>query len=304
MTTSITAKPSARNRPNNALRRTFAELRQARTKTPPGTDERLTAMELNGRPITIDEVSRLALTGFGHFTSMRVEGRAGVRGLTLHLDRLRRDCRTVFAVDLDLDRVREYLRKAASDIDSPTILRATIFDPNLQLGTPGATAEPHVLVTTTPARPVPLSAARLQTAVYTRDLPRVKHVGLFGALHHRAQAQRNGYDDVLFTAADGTVSEAATANIGFIDANDRIIWPEADVLPGTTMRLLSQTRDEDVVTQPIAVSDLAQYKAAFLTNVAIGVRAVAAVDDMTWKADHPLLDELRADYEAIPPERL
>lgn len=68
--------------------------------------------ELNGRPVGADELQALALTNYGHFTSMRVEdGR--VRGLALHLERLARDCRAVFGAELDTGRVRELARRAA-----------------------------------------------------------------------------------------------------------------------------------------------------------------------------------------------
>lgn len=261
-------------------------------------------MELNGRAVTdVDQIKNLTLVGFGHFTSMRVEGRAGVRGLSLHLERLARDCRQVFDTELDIDRVRQYLRTATADVDTPIILRATVFDPDLTLGKPGAPADPHVLVTISPARPVPMEPLRLQTAVFTRDVAKVKHIGLFGADLTRATAQRNGFDDVLFVGADGTVSEAATANFGLI-RDDRLIWPKADVLAGTTMRLISQVRDEEVLTETVALTDLPDFQAAIATNVAVGVRVVAAVDETIWRTDHPMVDALRADYESIPPERL
>ena len=51
-------------------------------------------MQLNGVLPTMDQVKALALTNYGHFTSMLAEdGR--VRGLSLHLQRLARDCRTI-----------------------------------------------------------------------------------------------------------------------------------------------------------------------------------------------------------------
>ena len=46
---------------------------------------------IRGREATAAELSALALTGLGHFTSMHVED-GGVRGLELQLDRLERDC--------------------------------------------------------------------------------------------------------------------------------------------------------------------------------------------------------------------
>ena len=48
--------------------------------------------ELNGAPITPEELQTLALINYGHFTSMRIEG-GRVRGLSHHLERLARDCR-------------------------------------------------------------------------------------------------------------------------------------------------------------------------------------------------------------------
>jgi branched-subunit amino acid aminotransferase/4-amino-4-deoxychorismate lyase len=103
--------------------------------------------ELNGSPATLDTLERLALTNFGHFTSMRVEdGR--VRGLSMHMSRLARDCNAIFGVQLDTERVLEYLRRAAHQQTEPYTIRVTVFDPHLTLGNIGDPAEPQVLVTT------------------------------------------------------------------------------------------------------------------------------------------------------------
>ncbi|MFD5177863.1 aminotransferase class IV [Nocardia sp. NPDC058379] len=92
----------------------------------------------------------------------------------------------------------------------------TVFDPRLELGKPGAAADPQILVTHRKASATPMGPSRLRSAVYARDLPRVKHNGLFGAMHQRAAAQRAGFDDVVFTASAGEISEIATSNVGFI----------------------------------------------------------------------------------------
>ncbi|MGH3852057.1 MAG: aminotransferase class IV [Pseudonocardiaceae bacterium] len=127
-------------------------------------------VQCNGADLA--QLEALALTNYGHFTSMRVDEQR-VRGLSHHLERLSRDCRRVF----DADQVRHRIRHALAD---------------------------------------------------------VKHVGLFGSLRHRRIAQRNGFDDVLFTDAEGHIYEAATSNIGLIDG-DQIVWPHADRLTGVTM---------------------------------------------------------------------
>lgn len=43
-------------------------------------------MELDGRSVMADELARLALYNYGHFTTMRVDA-GRVRGLSLHLRR-------------------------------------------------------------------------------------------------------------------------------------------------------------------------------------------------------------------------
>lgn len=258
--------------------------------------------ELDGVPADLDQIKALALINYGHFTSMRVDDQR-VRGLSLHLERLMDDCRRVFDAELDADWIRHLILHALADTPRSVLVRVTVFDPELELGHPGADAEPHLLVTTRPAAPTPLPALRLQSARYCRDMPAVKHVGLFGSLRWRRIAQRNGFDDVLFIDANATISEAATSNVGFIDG-DRIIWPHADCLPGVTMRLINQARDEHATTAPVTLGQLADVDAVFATNAAVGVRPISAIDGIQWSDEHPILDILRKQYADIPPELL
>src|SRR5690606_742982 len=125
----------------------------------------------------------------------------------------------------------------------------------LDLGTIGHDADPSVLVTTRAAAQGEPAPWRLQAVSYRREDPTVKHIGLFGALMHRRSAQREGYDDVLFLNPDGTISEVATSNIGFV-RDGQVIWPRSEYLPGITMTLLRQALDEPVVTEPLTLSDL------------------------------------------------
>lgn len=78
----------------------------------PGT-ERVTLhrVELNGRVAEQGTLEELAFAGYGHFTSMQVRGHR-VRGLDLHLERLRRDSRELFGRAVDGRRVLGYLRQA------------------------------------------------------------------------------------------------------------------------------------------------------------------------------------------------
>lgn len=259
-------------------------------------------MQLNGTPANIDQIKALALTNFGHFTSMLVEDN-GVRGLSLHLERLANDCRHLFNVELDTDRVRADVVKALDESVQPTVVRVTIYDPALDLGSIGSDAEPSILVTTRSAGSNQPAPWRLQAVSYRRDDPAVKHIGLFGAMMQRRSAQREGFDDVLFLNPDGTISEIATSNIGFVRGG-QVIWPRSEYLPGVTMRLLRQALDEPVTTESLTLSDLQGMDAAFATNAATGIRPLVSVDSTEWPTEHPMLDELRGLYAEIPPEQL
>ncbi|MGG2460925.1 aminotransferase class IV [Streptomyces sp. RGM 3693] len=256
---------------------------------------------LNGEPVGVDELKALALTNFGHFTTLRIDdGR--VKGLSLHLDRLDADCRTVFDAALDQERVRSLIRQAVGGRTGSLAVRVTVFDPGLGVARPGADAEPHLLVTCRPVGDAS-SPLRVTTVAYQRDMPEVKHVGLFGQLAARRTAQRAGFDDALFTEPDTTfVAEGATWNVGFIDARERVVWPAAKVLPGVTMRLLQAAHPWEQRAVPLA--ELPEMRAAFATNAAIGVRALAAVDDVPLDPEHRMLDVLRRRYLDLSDDRL
>ncbi|MFC9606679.1 aminotransferase class IV family protein [Streptomyces niveus] len=254
-------------------------------------------MELNGRPADPESVKALALVNYGHFTSMRVDNQR-VRGLALHMERLARDCRAVFDARLDVDRVREYVRRAVNRQDGTFVVRVSVFDPALDMGHPSSPATPHVLVTTRPTGPMPLPPLRAKSVPYVRDLPGVKHLGLFGALHARRAAQLSGFDDALFFGPDGLVSEGGTWNVGFVDAAGSVVWPKGDVLPGVTMALLQQYCTH--TTAPVALGSVRGMEAAFATNTSIGVRAISAVDDIALPTEHPVLASMRDTYLSLP----
>lgn len=257
--------------------------------------------ELDGVEVTPTALQSLALVNYGHFTSMRVDNRR-IRGLSQHLDRLVRDCRAVFDASLDRDRVRELIRHAIEEESGSFVVRVTVFDPELQLGHLSGPGTPKILVTTRPAISWPAGPMRVQSAAYQRDNSKVKHVGLFGALWHRRQAELKGFDDAVFIDASSFVTEGATWNIGFFDG-DHVIWPAGAILPGITMRLLKQVHD-NTITAPVSYRDVPGMRAAFATNTSIGVRAISAIDNIELSGDDPIIDVLWKEYQEIPGERI
>ncbi|MFD5858077.1 aminotransferase class IV family protein [Streptomyces chartreusis] len=256
---------------------------------------------LNGKLVSPDELLSLALVNVGHFTTMRVE-EDGVRGLPLHMERLRKDCEAVWGTDLDTGRVRDFVRRALDGRPRPCVVRVTVYDPGVDMAHLATAGEPQVLVTVRGAGAMPPAPLRARSMPYERDLPEVKHVGLFGALHTRRSAQLAGFDDALFIGRDGLVSEGSTWNVGFVDRNGTVVWPQAPVLPGVTMALLRHRAEHRVAT--VTLEQAKDMAAAFATNTGIGVRTIAAIDDTELPTEHPALDRLRETYLSVPGESL
>lgn len=125
----------------------------------------------------------------------------------------------------------------------------------------------------------------------------MKSVGLFPTLRLRRQAQRAGYDDVLFTGADGDLLEGGTWNIGLV-RDGEVVWPGGEVLAGTTRQLLRRATDGP--TELVGLADLDSVEAVFATNAAVGVRPVTGIDDRAFPAAHPSVTRLAEIYQALP----
>lgn len=257
---------------------------------------------LNGRLVEQAELERIALTNYGHFTSLVVDNQQ-VRGLALHLERLERDCAAMFDVALDLERVKALILQAADGKVGPCVVRVTVCDPQLQLGQIGADAEPQALVTIRETTGAALPPIRVQPTCYGREMPEIKHIGLCASLYHRRRAQRAGFDDVLFTDQQDLVSEGGTWNVVFFDGQD-LVWPEAPVLAGVTMALLRRHYPGRMTQRPIALSEVSNFEAAFATNAVVGVRPIAAIGAHRLADKHPLLTTLQRCYQDVPFEAL
>ncbi|WP_406003399.1 aminotransferase class IV family protein [Streptomyces sp. NBC_00829] len=257
---------------------------------------------LDGKPVSADDLLPLALTNLGHFTSMRVDADGSIRGLALHMERLVRDSKIVWGTSLDTGRVREYVRHGLEGQTRPCVVRVTIYDPKVQMGHPADADEPHIMVSVRSAGVLPPEPLRAMSVTYERDLPEVKHVGLFGALHARRAAQLAGFGDALFVGRDGLVSEGGTWNVGFVDQDGNVVWPQAPVLSGVTMALLQQQAEHRVAT--VTLDQAKGMAAAFATNTSIGVRPLSAIDDTELPIEHSVLSQLQETYLSIPGETL
>ena len=241
---------------------------------------------LNGA--AVDEMAwrSIALTNYGHFTSLLVRDGA-VQGLDLHLQRLADATRELFGTPHDLVRTQEWMREAVGQGDKWQSMRVTVFSQTFNRERPADACGADVLIAAAPAQPTDTAAISVATARYQRDAPQFKHVGTFGLFQQKLLAQRHGYDDVLFIDRNASVSEGSIWNIGFFD-DEGVVWPEAEMLDGVSQRLLRCGLAECGIEsrqRRIELTELGNFRGAFFTNSRRAVVPIQRIDEIDYAVD-------------------
>lgn len=243
-------------------------------------------VELNGKPVDVDGLRTLALVNYGHFTAMQVRD-GGVRGLDLHLERLRRSTVELFGHALDVDATRGWMRQAIAGDVAPASLRVTVFSRALDRDRLLQSVAPDVLVAHAPARTIAPTPLRVRSVRYERDAPHIKHIGTFGLFHQKRLALAAGFDDALFVDASGAVSEGSIWNVAFFD-DAGVVWPDAPALEGVSMQLLKSAlrrRGVPMQVRRIALDEVGKFRGAFFTNTSCTALPIAAIDEVGFALD-------------------
>lgn len=258
-------------------------------------------MQIDGRPASAADLSHFALSNYGAFTSIQVED-GGVRGLDLHLARLDAEAVELFGVAVPEAMLRERMRQALDGRSGRFSLRVNLFSDAVSLRAPDAVVEPRVLTTLSPPASPLTTPLRLQSQVYAREVPHLKHAGTFGLTRARRQAVLAGFDDALFVNSDGRISEGSIWNIGFVQG-EAVVWPEAPLLAGTGQALLQSGMAEfglKDVTRPVHLSDLVDFDAAFICNSTTPACAVASIDGHKFSPAEALIARLIDAWRSNP----
>ncbi|MGI5222768.1 aminotransferase class IV family protein [Nocardia sp. CA-290969] len=242
----------------------------------------MTVVQRNGRDATAADLAPLAFAGYAHFTAAQVRG-GGIRGLDLHLTRLREASVRMFGHALPDDRIRAYVRTALAAGPADVSLTVTVYSrPGEFVVAPGDT-ELDVLVRTGPPNAGPAGPLALTVVDYERPLPGIKHVGEVAKTFYMRQAVAAGFDDAAFVDRRGRFSEATIWNLAFREGNT-VVWPEADMLIGTSMGILRSRLAELGVPQrtgPVTPGDLPRLSGAVVLNSwtpAVPIRRIGTVD--------------------------
>lgn len=254
-------------------------------------------VQLNGQAATAEDLAPLAFAGYAHFTAMQIR-RGQVRGLDLHLERLRYASMKLFGQALTDNRVRSCLR-AALDAGPPDLsLILTVYSPVGEFTV--SDMEPGVLVRTGPAASGPQGALKLAAVEYERILPTVKHVGEVAKTYFLRQAVEQGFDDAAFIDRHGRLSEASIWNLAFWDG-DAVVWPSAEMLNGITMSIVRRQLDRLGVPQrvrEVRLTDLSALAGAVVMNSWTPGVAVNQIESVTLPEAPHFLELLRRAYQA------
>jgi branched-subunit amino acid aminotransferase/4-amino-4-deoxychorismate lyase len=254
-------------------------------------------VEIDGRPATAGQLLHPALSGYGHFTAMQVRDRR-VRAMDLHLSRLDAASRELWDTPLDGALVRAHIRHALGDGIRDASVRVHVFRP----GDPGDALSLMVSVRG-PAAP-PGRPQRLRSVPYQRPVAHLKSLGGFAQAYYRERVAAEGFDEALLVAPDGTVTEGAITNIGFLTADGTVVWPDAPALLGISMQVLQRQLTGHGVpweyrTVRLADVESGSYGGAFVSN-SHAVTPVGAIDGVRLPVDAELLGTLARLFEDAP----
>ena len=245
---------------------------------------------VNGAPAGQDDLLHMALVNYGAFTSMQAEQGAdgvwGVRGLDLHLARLRESGLELFGEAPDEGAVRRWIGEALRDQSGAASVRVNLFSRMISVRNPSAHGAPDVMVMAGPPAAEPAEALKLRVARYVREAPHLKHVATFGLIRERREAMAAGDDDVLFADENGRVTEGSIWNIGFLKG-DTVVWPQGPMLAGTGQALIQRGLEAvDVATEHrwVGLPELPDFDAAFIVNAAMVGVPVAAIGAVRYAA--------------------
>lgn len=256
---------------------------------------------LDGRAASADDLGPLAFSGFAHFTAMQI--RAGkVRGLDLHLRRLRDASAQMFGVANDDAEILSRIREACAGGPADLSLMVTLFSRNGEFTAKGAADDPAVLLRTFPPSDGPKGPLALDTVLHERPLAGIKQVGEATKTLYLREAVAKGFDDAAFVDRDGHVSEATIWNLVFW-GGETVIWPKADMLDGVTQQIvLRQLKRMGVpqAHQALTLENLAHVSAGAVMNSWTPGVAVGSFGQTDVPVAPEFIELLHRAYQAEP----
>jgi branched-chain amino acid aminotransferase len=112
----------------------------------------------------------------------------------------------------------------------------------------------------------------------------------------------NGLFEVLLIDSEGNITEGSRSNVFFIKNETLYSAPVEKILQGITrikVIQICQNAGIPVIEKSIPVNQLDQFEAVFLTGTSPKVLPISSIDQIIYKADHPLLIKLQNHYNQL-----
>lgn len=260
---------------------------------------------LNGRAIPSSELTRLAFAGFAHFTSLQVRNRM-IKGLDLHLGRLRQASIELYGKALADELVRSYINSAVESGPVDQSITVIMHSPIGEFTAHSMDIEPEVLIRTAPPENGPTGPLRLAAIHHERPLAEIKHVGEIGKTYYLHQAVRQGFDDAVFVNTYGYLSEGTIWNLAFWDG-ENVIWPKAQILKGTMMSMVQRQLNQLDIPQrseSITLKRLAELKGAAVMNSWTQGVSVSEIASNAFTHSEQLISLLHRAYNTEPAKKV
>jgi branched-subunit amino acid aminotransferase/4-amino-4-deoxychorismate lyase len=257
--------------------------------------------QLNGRPATAEALAPIAFAGYAHFTAMQVRARK-IRGLDLHLERLRSASMTLFGRAMPDDHVRRCLQSALENGAADLSLTATMYQPQGEFALRDTVA-PEVLVRTGAAYSRSEGSLTLATFEHERFLPSIKQVGETAKTYYLRRAGEQGFSDAVFIDRRGRISEGSIWNLAFWDGA-AVVWPDAEMLMGVTMQIVRRQLDCLGISQrvqEITLAELPKMTGAVVMNSWTPGVAVSRIGSVPLPHAPEFVSLLHRAYEAETP---
>ncbi|MCD1585073.1 aminotransferase class IV family protein [Halomonas sp. IOP_14] len=256
---------------------------------------------INGEPASTSDLVPLAFSGFAHFTAMQVRDRK-VKGLDLHLTRLREASITLFGMALPDEKVLRSIRLAIAEGSADKSLTVTIYSQEGEFTAKSMGVEPSILVRADLPYDGPSGPVRLSVVEHERHLAEIKHVGEGAKTYYLHRAVEQGFNDAAFVDRRGRLSEATIWNLVFWDGHS-VVWPRAEILTGTMMGIVQRQLRRLGVPQrheEIKFRDVAGFSgAAIMNSWTPGVMITAIGSNIVPEANQ-FMDVLHEAYQAEP----
>ena len=147
--------------------------------------------------------------------------------------------------------------------------------------------KPTILITAVPWTPVFKQKLKTFISSIKRNehslLASLKSLNYLENIMARHEAESKGYDEALFLNSKGYVTEAASANLFFVNKKNQLLIPpiKAGILPGITREIIIQLAKNNRISvkeKAIKLNQLNDIKEMFLANSIIGLVPIISVN--------------------------